>query len=122
MIAVLGLGVDIVDVRVMAGIIAGKAGKSFIKKTFTKKEIAYSKGIDQKISAIFASKEAAFKAFKTGWLDGKLVEVVHMRNGAPSLLLHGKMGKLAKKMKIKKMLISLSYTECYAIATVILSQ
>ncbi|MCX6768311.1 MAG: holo-ACP synthase [Candidatus Micrarchaeota archaeon] len=119
---VLGLGVDMVDVQRMAGIIAGKAGKSFIKKTFTGQEIAHAKGSAEKLAAIFAAKEAAFKAFGTGWLDGKLVEVAHWRNGAPSLRLHGKMGKLAKKMKVGRVLASLSYTECCAIAAVVLSR
>lgn len=119
---VLGLGVDIVDVQRMAGIIKGKAGKSFIKKTFTGREIAYAKGSAEKLAAIFAAKEAAFKAFRTGWLDGKLVEVAHGRSGAPSLRLHGKMGKLAKKMKVGKALVSLSYTDCCAIAAVVLSR
>jgi len=119
---VLGLGVDIVDVRMMARIIAGKAGKSFIKKTFTSKEIAYAKGSAQTLAAIFAAKEAAFKAFGTGWLNGNLVEVAHGRNGAPSLKLHGKMETLAKKMKIKRALVSLSYTESSAIAAVIVSE
>jgi holo-[acyl-carrier protein] synthase len=104
---VFGLGVDIVHVPRMAGIVAGKAGKSFIRRTFTRREIAYAKGNAERLSAIFAAKEAAFKAFGTGWVDGKSVEVVHGRSGAPSLRLHGKMERLAKKMKIKKGLVSL---------------
>ena len=119
---VLGLGVDIVDVRTMAGIIKGKAGKSFIKKTFTGKEISYAKESAQKLAAIFAAKEATFKAFGTGWQNGKSVEVVHGRNGAPNLRLHGKTDSLAKKIKIKKVLLSLSYTESSAIAAVIISE
>lgn len=116
---VFGLGVDMVEVRMMARIIHGKAGKSFMKKTFTAKEIAYAKGSARRLSAIFAAKEAAFKAFGTGWLDGKLVEVAHGRKGAPSLRLHGKM---EKKMKTGRALVSLSYTERCAIAAVVLSR
>jgi holo-[acyl-carrier protein] synthase len=117
-----GIGVDVVDVESMAAIIAGKAGKSFIKKTFTGHEIAYAKGGAGRLAAIFAAKEAAFKAFGTGWVDGKSVEVAHGRNGAPSLQLHGKMKKLANGMKIRKLLVSLSYTERCAIAAVVLSR
>ena len=116
---VFGIGVDIVDVRMMARLIKGKAGKSFLKKTFTNQEIAYAKGNAQKLAAIFAAKEAAFKAFGTGWLDGKSVEVAHGKNAAPTLLLHGKM---KKKIKGGKALVSLSYTEGCAIAAVILSR
>ena len=118
---ILGLGVDIVDVQRMAGIIRGKAGKSFIGKTFTRKETAYAKGNSEKFAAIFAAKEAAFKAFGTGWVDGKCVEVVHGKNGKPSLRLHGEMKKLAKKRKVGRMLVSISRTECCAIAAVVIS-
>ncbi len=116
---VFGLGVDIVDVKMMARLIKGKAGKSFISKTFTAQEIAYSKGNAQKFAAIFAAKEAAFKAFQTGWIDGQSVEVVHRKNGAPTLFLYGKM---KKKIKKGKALVSLSYTEGCAIAAVVLSR
>jgi holo-[acyl-carrier protein] synthase len=118
---VLGLGVDIVDVQRMAGIVRGKAGKSFLGKTFAKKEIAYAKGNAEKLAAIFAAKEATFKAFGTGWVDGKCVEVVHVKNGKPGLLLHGKMEKFAKKRRVGSMLVSISHTECYAIAAVVIS-
>jgi holo-[acyl-carrier protein] synthase len=117
-----GLGVDIVDVRVMSGIVHGKSGKSFMKKTFTAKEIAYAKGNAQRLAAIFAAKEAAFKAFGTGWVDGKSVEVEHLGNGAPMLRLRGKMKEMEKKMKISRMLVSLSHTERSAIAAVVLSR
>ncbi len=121
MSGIIGLGVDIVDVRRMRSLISGKRGGSFISKTFTRKEIAYSKGNAEKLAAIFAAKEAAFKAFCTGWVDGKMVEVVHGRNGAPSMRLHGEMEKLAKKRKAGRMLVSISRTECCAIAAVVIS-
>jgi len=119
---VLGLGVDIADVRKMDSIISGKAGKSFIQKTFTRHEIAHGRGCARKLAATFAAKEAAFKAFGTGWIDGKLIEVINGRNGAPSLRLHGEMKKLSKKIKVGRPLVSLSYTDCCAIAVVVLSR
>jgi holo-[acyl-carrier protein] synthase len=117
-----GLGVDITDVRKMSGIITGKSGKSFIRKTFTAREIAHAKGSAGKLAAAFSAKEAAFKAFGTGWIDGGLVEVLNGTNGAPHLRLHGEMKKLAKKRKIKRLLVSLSHTDRYAIAVVVLSR
>jgi holo-[acyl-carrier protein] synthase len=116
-----GLGVDITDVRKITGIISGKAGKSFIRKTFTANEIAHAKGCAGKLAAGFAAKEAAFKAFGTGWIDGRLVEVVNGTNGAPSLRLHGEMLGLARKRRVKRLLVSLSHTDCCAIAVVVLS-
>ena len=119
-----GIGIDIVDIKKLEKILKGKAGKAFVKSTFTEHEIACAKGGINiyKLATSFAAKEAAFKAFGTGWIDGKLVEVAHKRNGAPSLRLYGKMEKLAKKMKIRKSFVSLSYTERCAIASVVLSK
>lgn len=119
-----GIGIDIVDIKELEKIVKGKSGKAFVRKTFTEHEIRCAKGGTNvyKLATSFAAKEAAFKAFGTGWIDGKLVEVTHGRNGAPSLRLHGKMGKLAKKMKIRKPFVSLSYTERCAIAAVVLSK
>ncbi|NYZ74200.1 holo-ACP synthase [Candidatus Micrarchaeota archaeon] len=119
---VFGLGVDITDVHRMAGIISGKTGKSFIRKTFTRNEIRHAKGDAGKLAATFAAKEAAFKAFGTGWIDGRLIEVVNGSNGAPSLRLHGEMEKLAKKRKVGRLLVSLSHTDCCAIAVVVLAR
>jgi len=119
---ILGLGIDLVEVPKMAGIISGKAGKSFISKTFTEGEIAYAKGSAGKLAATFAAKEAAYKAFGTGWLEGKDIEVLHSSEGVPSIMLHGEIQKIAKKRRIGRLFVSLSYTDCCAAAVVALTR
>jgi holo-[acyl-carrier protein] synthase len=125
MMGIEGIGVDIVDVKKLKKILKGKAGSKFISNTFTKREIECAKGglNIYKLATSFAAKEAVFKALGTGWIEGKDVEVVRSREeGTPSVALHGRIRKIAKKMKIKKVLVSLSYTdECAVAAAIILS-
>jgi holo-[acyl-carrier protein] synthase len=119
---VAGLGVDIVDIRQMKRTIGGKAGKRFVENTFTENEIACARGGNiSKFATSFAAKEAVYKAFGTGWIEGRDVEVVRSREeGTPRILLHGEIEKIAKKRKVKEVLVSLSYTEGNAIAVAIL--
>ena len=120
---VLGLGVDLVNVAEIKRIISGKAGEKFIDSTFTENEIACARCENIfKFATSFAAKEAVYKAFGTGWIDGKGVEVIRSKEeGTPSIRLHGEIEKIAKKRKIKKVLVSLSYTEENAVAVAILT-
>lgn len=121
--SVKGLGVDIVDIKKMKEIIKGKRGKKFIENTFTKKEIECAKCENvYKFATSFAAKEAVYKAFGTGWIEGKDVEVLRSKEeGSPSIKLHGEIKKIAKKRKVKKILVSLSYTDCCAVAVAVIS-
>ena len=122
-----GIGIDIVDVDEFKRTACGKRGKDFVSRNFTKNEIAYAASVGVKpfcplrLAANFAAKEAAFKAFGTGWIDGKDVEVVHAKSGAPRLSLKGEIGKIKKKRKVGEALVSLSYTGSHAVAVVILT-
>ncbi|MCX6773776.1 MAG: holo-ACP synthase [Candidatus Micrarchaeota archaeon] len=118
-----GIGIDIVDIKKLEKILKGKAGKAFIKNTFTNHEIACAKGGINiyKLATSFAAKEAVYKAFGTGWIEGKDVEVLRTKEeGTPSIRLHGEIEKMAKKRKIRKVLVSLSFTESNAIAMAVL--
>jgi len=119
---VVGLGVDIVEIKEIKRIVLGKAGEKFIEGTFTKNEIACARCKNIfKFATSFAAKEAVYKAFGTGWIEGKDVEVIRSKEeGTPSIKLHGEIVKIAKKRKIKKVLVSLSYIESSAIAVAML--
>lgn len=118
----IGLGVDIVDIRQMKKTLSGKAGERFVDNTFTKNEIACARCENiYKLATAFAAKEAVYKGFGTGWIEGKDVEVIRSKEeGTPSIKLHGEIGKIAKKRKIRKVLVSLSFTESYAVAVALL--
>ena len=118
-----GLGTDLVDIHKLKKKLSGKYGKQFIQSTFTEGEIACAQEKNiSKFATAFAAKEAVYKAFGTGWIDGKEVEVVRdAETGAPSILLHGEIKKIAKRRKIKGIRISLSFTDSHAIAVALLT-
>jgi len=118
---VVGLGIDIVDIRKMKKTISGRIGKRFIENTFTKNERACAGKNIAKLATNFAAKEAVYKAFGTGWIEGRDVEVLRNREtGAPLIKLHGEIERIAKERKIKGVLVSLSFTDDYAVAAAIL--
>ena len=76
-------------------------------------------------AARFAAKEAFLKAIKTGWGTAQSpkwseIEVKTSRQGAPELILSGKARMLIRKLRIKRMPLSLTHTKTHAWAVVIL--
>jgi len=122
---VMGSGVDIVEVSRIRRAVK-KWGKEFLKKVFTEREIRYSNArryVHQHLAARFATKEAVLKAFGGGWtrtLPFNDVEVINDRNGKPDIRLHGQARKIADKMKITNIVVSMSHTKDHAVASAIL--
>ncbi len=115
-----GIGTDLADIKRMKKIISGKTGKRFVENTFTENEIRYAGRNIHKLATAFAAKEAVFKALGSGWLEGKEVEVLRNSEGLPRVVLHGETKRTAKKQKIKKIMLSLSYSDCCALAVVVI--
>lgn len=117
-----GIGVDIVDIERMDA--ALKRRKNLMNRLFTESECAYclSKRRPQLHFAVrFAAKEATLKALGTGfrkvkWTD---LEVCKDKWGAPFLKLNGEADKLARKMGICDIYISLSFSHQSAVASAI---
>ena len=119
---VAGLGVDLADMGKMRKILVGKAGRRFVENTFTENEAQCAKGENiSKLATCFAAKEAVYKAFGTGWIEGRGVELLRdPETGAPRIALHREIKKIAKKRKIKKIMVSLSFTEAHVVAVALL--
>jgi holo-[acyl-carrier protein] synthase len=113
---ILGHGVDIIEVdRITKAI--GRWGDHFLKHVFTDQEIAYAKKRrhpDQHFAARFAAKEAVLKALGENahvqWTD---IEIINQHNGKPLCLYHN-------EEFTKKIFISMSHTQNYAIASAII--
>ncbi len=124
---IIGSGVDIVEVARIKKAVK-KWGEGFIEKVFTKNELAYSHNkryAYQHLAARFATKEAVLKAFGGGWLrtlPWKDVEVINDGSGKPNIKLHGEAKVLKKKKKISHIVISISHTKNYAVASAILEK
>ncbi len=99
----------------------------FAERVFTSAERAYcdSRGgaAAQHYAGRFAAKEAALKAFQTGWRGGiswQDVEIASRESGAPYLVFHGKVRELFERSGATAAHLSLSHTAEHAIAQVIL--
>jgi len=122
---VIGTGIDIVEVsRIKKAALKWKG--SFLNKTFTSNEIAYARNkasIWQHLASRFAAKEAILKAFGKAtekglrWTD---IEIKNKKSGEPTVRLSGRIKKIKAKIRGSEIIISLSHTRTYAIASAIL--
>ena len=123
---ILGTGVDLVENARFRDVLS-RWDERFLARVFLEKERAYcwNKAFPaQHFSGRFPIKEAVAKAFTTGigshfgWLD---IEVVrNPQTGAPSVALHGKAEAYARAVGVKRILVSISHTRAYAVATALL--
>jgi holo-[acyl-carrier protein] synthase len=121
---IVGLGVDIAEVpRVKAAI--ERHGETFLRRLYTPAERQYCERFKNKYERYagrFAAKEAAMKALGTGWSRGVRwvdVEVVREKGGRPTMKLAGEAGKVAERMGVKNIALSITHTADQAFAQVI---
>jgi holo-[acyl-carrier protein] synthase len=121
---IVGLGADIAEVERIQGAIE-RQGERFLRRIYTPAEIAYCERFRNKFERYagrFAVKEAAMKALGTGWSHGVRwvdIEVVREKGGKPVLALMGEAKKIAERMGVKNMAITITHTEKQALAQVI---
>ncbi len=116
------VGIDLVEIqRIKVAI--DRYGERFTNRIFTPWEIEYCLSkINPALSFAgrFAVKEAVFKAIGTGFAEGvkwKSVEVVNDRRGQPQV----RLGRAIRNHTgNNKIVISLSHTSNYAVASAIL--
>ena len=122
---IVGTGIDIAEVPRIAQSIE-RFGERFLGRVFTEGEIGYCNrkaNRAQHFAARFAAKEAGMKAIGTGWSRGvrwRDIEVCRMPGGRPTLAFHNKAAEFAARLGTKQVALSLTHTEQYAIAQVIL--
>ena len=122
---ILGTGVDLAEVGRIRDAIA-RHGDRFIRRIYTEAEIAY---VERKANRFeryagrFAAKEAGMKAIGTGWKHGvrwQDFEVANLASGRPTLRLHGEAARVAEKMGVKSISLSITHTAALGMAHVIL--
>lgn len=133
--AILGVGIDLVDVERMRMILnKNNLGDRFIKKigTLTEQSLAPlplgSGASAQYWATRFAAREAFGKALGIGIFSGFSLHEVEVRrvvakgesSGIPELFASGRALELLKSRGVKKTHLSLSHTETSAIAVVVL--
>lgn len=118
------MGVDIAEVqRIQAAI--QRHGEVFLRRIYTPAERDYCdrfKNKFERYAGRFAAKEAAMKALGTGWRSGVRwvdLEVVRQTSGRPTLSLGGEAGKIAERLGVKNIALSITHTASQALAQVI---
>lgn len=122
---ILGIGMDIARVERMERAVL-RHGARFLNRVFTPGEREYCsrKHIPyERYAARFAVKEAAFKALGHGWTECggySSVETVSGASGEPGVILHGKAGKLAASLGVKRIFVTITHDAGVAAAVVVL--
>lgn len=122
---IVGTGIDLCEVpRIRHSI--ERFGQRFIDRIYTPGEIAYVERKANKFeryAARFAAKEAGMKAIGTGWRGGITwhdFEVRNLRSGKPTLAFSGVAARVAEKLGVKNVALSLTHTEELGVAFLIL--
>jgi len=124
---ILGLGIDIIDIRRIKKNINNK---KFINRIFTSTEIKNNKNKNKEMyyAKRYAVKEAFSKALGTGFRDQlnfKNIEIKNDKLGKPYITKNITLNKLIKKkFKINKynIFLSISDEKNYAVANVIITK
>lgn len=122
---IIGTGVDLAEVdRIRAAI--DRYGQRFLDRVYTPGEISY---VERKANRFeryagrFAAKEAGMKAIGTGWKQGvrwRDFEVANLPSGKPTLKFHGEAARIAERMGVKNIALSITHTASMGMAHVIL--
>ena len=122
---IVGTGVDLCEVpRIRHSI--ERFGSKFTERVFTPREIAYVERKANKYeryAARFAAKEAGMKAIGTGWRRGVTwhdFEVTNLPSGKPTLAFHGVAAKVAERMGVRNVALSMTHTAETAMAMLVL--
>jgi holo-[acyl-carrier protein] synthase len=124
---IVSIGIDIIEVARIREVLLRTS--RFVERVFTAAERSYceSRGAAaaQHYAVRFAAKEAALKAFQTGWRGGiswQDVEISLLENGAPVLVFHGPVQELFVSSGATAAHLSLSHTGEHALAQVVLEK
>lgn len=114
---IFGTGIDILEVERITQAI-NRWGDHFLNHVFTEEEISYAKRYrypNQHLAGRFAAKEAVLKAFgKNSHINWKDISISHDEDGKPMCHYRDKNFK-------KQILISISHTHNYAVASAIIT-
>jgi len=122
---IIGSGIDLTEIKRIQETI-DRYGSRFLDRIYTAAEQAYcarKRNAAESFAARFAAKEAGAKALGTGishgvsWLE---IEVVRELSGKPTIQFHGRAGKIAAGLGVRRAALSLTHTADLAMAIVVL--
>jgi len=114
------IGTDIIEIERIRQAIE-RYGERFLNRVYTRDELRIYGHHAHSLAASFASKEAVMKLLGTGnrgvaWRE---IETLYHSTGKPLIKLNGRAKKVAEKMGLKEIDVSLSHSREYATATAI---
>lgn len=121
---IVGLGLDIAEIdRIEVAI--QRHGTPFLERLFTPAEVSYCerhRNRFERYAGRFAVKEATMKALGTGWSRGvrwRDIEVTREATGKPGLHLAGVALRIAERLGVKTISVSITHSGNLALAQVI---
>src|ERR1700739_814176 len=112
---IIGMGIDVEEVE-RVKLAMERQEERFLRRIFTERERAYCEQFKDKYERYagrFAVKEAAMKALGTGWSRGvRWVDIESLRRegSPPTLDLKGEARKIADRLGVKNIAISITHT------------
>lgn len=119
---IVGLGTQVMDCARVRKLI-DQHGEAFLKQVYTEREVRSCnerKQTTEQFTAVWAAKEAVFRALGTTWKRGTNwadVEVVCENGGPPQVVVSGPTRDLMTARGVTQILLSLSHCRAFATAT-----
>jgi holo-[acyl-carrier protein] synthase len=120
--SIIAHGIDLVACE-RVGDVWRRHGDRFLQRILTPREIGYvrrHRHPEVHVAGRFAAKEAVLKVLGTGWrtkISWKDIEILNDRLGKPDVRLSGHCAEIAAALGIARVLISISHTWDYAMAS-----
>ena len=119
---IVGLGSQVMDCARVRKLI-DKHGEVFLKQVYTDREVQFCNGksrTTEQFTALWAAKEAVFRALGTSWKRGTNwtdVEVICDSPGAPQVVVSGPTAELMTARGIMQILLTTAFCREFATAT-----
>lgn len=120
--SVVAIGVDLVAVARIEAVLR-RRGRRFVERVCSASEITLEAPGAQRLSGLFAAKEAVLKALGTGWAEGLAfhqVEVARNLRGAPGVRLLGAARRRADVLGVSRIHLTISHDGGMAVAVAVL--
>ncbi|MCI0702549.1 MAG: holo-ACP synthase [Planctomycetia bacterium] len=121
---ILGLGTQVMECARVRQLIDGHA-EVFLKQVYTDRELQFcngSKKTTEQFTALWAAKEAVFRALGTTWKRGMNwtdVEIIFDNGSGPHAVVSGPTRELMTARGVNRILLTMAFCRSFATATAI---
>jgi holo-[acyl-carrier protein] synthase len=114
------VGIDVIEIARVRKVLQRHPDR-FLRRVYTREEVAFCRGRVPELAARFAAKEAVMKALGTGarGLAWREIEILPNQRGKPLVYLHGKAAERGDAIGLRGVDISLTHSHELAIAAVV---